>query len=96
MQEIPIYAVKDQKLQVVLNEKTYDLTINYVEKYDYFTISIDLDGESVISNRVATLDRNILIDAFGLGSVLGLFNVGEVEEPTYEDFGDGIKLIYEG
>lgn len=95
MQEIPISPVENQKFDVVLSDKTYTLTIRHIEKYSYYTISIDLDDVVVFANRVATFNRNVLIEAFGLGSVLGLFNTGEVDSPTYEDFGTNIKLIYE-
>lgn len=95
MQEIPIDAVKNQRFDVVLKEKTYTVYITYNEDFGYFQISINLGDEVVIANRKATFDRNILIEAFGLGSLLGLYNVGDVIDPTFNDFGDGVKLLYE-
>jgi len=95
MQEIKIENVKQQSFETVFNDKTYNVIIRYIDKYDYSTISVEYNGESIIANRVATIDRNVLIDSFGLGSLLGLFNVGEVKNPNYENFGTDVKLIYE-
>lgn len=95
MQEIPIEALENQNFQTIFKGNTYDCSITHNRAYGYYQFSCSLNGESVIANRKMTFDRNILIEAFGLGTRLGLYNVENVEDLDYTNFGAGIKLIYE-
>lgn len=96
-QEIPIDAVANQRFEVVFKDIKYVLEITQNRLFDFYLLSIYLEGEPILLNRKLTFDRNA-IEPFlelNIGSVLGLYRVDETAGSTFEDFGTKIKLLYE-
>ena len=98
MQEIPIDAIENQSFQVTLKGNIkYDMELMYNRLYNYFTLTIKLDDEYILTSRKLSFGRNIIdgYDYLDLGSTLGLYKVAEADEYTYENLGVELKLLYE-
>ena len=82
---------------ILLADELFDMTVNYNEKHDFFTVALAKDGETVCEGEPVVYGRPLFADfyqpdKFPAIEIVPMDESGEQNEVTFQAFGKTVFL----
>ena len=92
MERIPLEAIPNQKLNVQLSGKTYNITINTRSGLSY--VSLSIGDTPLVSGRICLPNKRIELPHYLFNNGVLFFHCQDEETPFYQKFGVLHNLYY--
>lgn len=86
------------KFNILLTNQLFTVSVNYNEKHDFFTVGLELNGETVCEAEPVVYGVPLFKDIYQNGKfpaldIIPLDESGEQNTVTFENFNDTVFLI---